>query len=313
MSSTLAGTDLPPSAVHAIIEIGSSSMHAITASSLCQVLNLEKSSISRMVQKLVSRGLVVETKSGKDGREKHLKLTEKGMEVLVQINEFAEEQVESALECLSSAATALEGIRTYASALRAQRLGHEIALTLPKASGKDIDVIRGYRSGIVGRCLEMHMAYYSRTAGFGSFFEATVARGLGDLCVRLEEKGNDVWAAMDGEKIVGTIWVDGQDLGRDGKKAHLRAFIVSDEVRGGGVGRRLIEKAVEFVDEKEFQETHLWTFKGLEAARRLYVECGFEMVDEKVGKQWGKEVTEQHFVRKIGGLAASSDSDVKIS
>lgn len=52
MSSTSARTDYSPSAVHALIELGSSST-PLTASALSQMLNLDKSSVSRMVKKLV--------------------------------------------------------------------------------------------------------------------------------------------------------------------------------------------------------------------------------------------------------------------
>lgn len=54
MGSTLAGTDLPPSAVHALIEIGDRQVD--TAAQLCTVLNLEKSSVSRMLNKLIKAG-----------------------------------------------------------------------------------------------------------------------------------------------------------------------------------------------------------------------------------------------------------------
>jgi len=60
----------------------------------------------------------------------------------------------------------------------------------------------------------------------------------------------------------------------------------------------LIGKVVRFVEEKGFKELHLWTFKGLDAARRLYDHFGFLLLDERLGTQWGKEVMEQHFVRK---------------
>ena len=54
MRSTLAGTDLPPSAVHALIEIGAGG--ATTATELCRRLNLEKSSVSRMIGKIGGGG-----------------------------------------------------------------------------------------------------------------------------------------------------------------------------------------------------------------------------------------------------------------
>ncbi len=80
MSSTIAGTPHSPSAVHAIIEIGlrQSAGKGITASALCTELNLEKSSVSRLLKKLVESGEVSEGHKGGDAREKVLGLTEKG-------------------------------------------------------------------------------------------------------------------------------------------------------------------------------------------------------------------------------------------
>jgi GNAT superfamily N-acetyltransferase len=68
-------------------------------------------------------------------------------------------------------------------------------------------------------------------------------------------------------------------------------------VKGSGVGRQLIEAALRFVDRHGFAETQLWTFQGLDAARHLYEQSGFALVEEYPGTQWGKEVLEQRFVR----------------
>ncbi|NNF78437.1 MAG: GNAT family N-acetyltransferase, partial [Rhizobiales bacterium] len=82
--------------------------------------------------------------------------------------------------------------------------------------------------------------------------------------------------------------------------SHLRWFIVSDALRGTGVGRTLLGEALNFCDRQGFKETHLWTFKGLDAARRLYEANGFVLADEYWGDQWGKKVREQRFARPLG-------------
>lgn len=298
MSPTLAGTDLAPSCVHAMIEIGHSA--SSTASGLSKTLNLDRSNISRTLAKLVEAGAVTEMPNASDGRQKILSITDEGREILGRIDKFANEQVVEALKKVpigSSPQQILDGIRGYAAALRAQRLGEAV---------KPVDemiVINGYRPGLLGSCLEMHMRYYSRTVGFGVSFETQLATGLGELLNRLESPRNEVWVATDGMKIFGTIFVDGEGLGEN--KAHLRAFIVDDALRGRGFGRRLIEKAMDFVDEQEFPEIHLYTFKGLDAARRLYESFGFTLAGEALGNKWGKEMMIQHFTRKLGGTAAS--------
>jgi DNA-binding MarR family transcriptional regulator/GNAT superfamily N-acetyltransferase len=298
MSSTTAGTELAPSAVHALIEIGHSA--SITASGLSKTLNLDRSNISRTLARLVEAGAVIEMPNASDGRQKILSVTEEGGEILGRIDKFAIEQVAEALKKVpvgSSPQQIFDGIRAYAAALRSQRLGETM---------KPVDemiVISGYRPGLLGSCLELHMRYYSRTVGFGVSFEAQLATGLGELLNRLESPRNEVWAATDGTNIFGTIFVDGEGLGEN--KAHLRAFIVDDTLRGRGFGRKLIEKAMAFVDEQDFFETHLYTFKGLDAARRLCEIFGFTLAGESLGNKWGKEMMIQHFTRKLGGIATS--------
>jgi DNA-binding MarR family transcriptional regulator/GNAT superfamily N-acetyltransferase len=311
MSSTIAGTEHSASAVHALIEIGSCSpTKLLTASTLSSILNLEKSSVSRMLKKLVLAGEVREEQSREDAREKTLSLTPKGKDTLEGIEKFAKEQVGGALEKLPSGATprmVLEGINSYASAWRAKRLGLEISASSEdkhKGMGGDITVLKGYRPGVVARCLDMHMRYYSQHHGFGASFEILLATGMADLVPRLCEPENEIFTAVDGRgEIVGTLWMDGNDLG-DASKVHLRFFVV--EVAGRGVGKMLVNAAMKLADETG-KECHLWTFKGLLSARKLYDQAGFEIVDEGWNSPWGTELWVQHFVRKLGGKTADQN------
>nr|WP_256818260.1 GNAT family N-acetyltransferase [Klebsiella pneumoniae] len=68
------------------------------------------------------------------------------------------------------------------------------------------------------------------------------------------------------EKIVGSLAIDGEDLGQ--QEAHLRWFILDDSCRGSGIGRRLLSEAMAFCDSRQFSSVQLWTFKGLDAARK---------------------------------------------
>ena len=155
----------------------------------------------------------------------------------------------------------------------------------------------GYTPSLIGRIVEMHASYYSKLVGFGVMFESKVADGLADFMTRLEHDENAIWYARNGERIVGSITIDGEDLGAG--RAHLRWFIVDDGVRGTGVGGSLIRDAMAFCDDRNFRETDLWTFAGLTAARRLYEKHGFSLTEEYYGDQWGDEVLEQKFVRPL--------------
>ena len=104
--------------------------------------------------------------------------------------------------------------------------------------------------------------------------------------------------ALRGDEIVGSISIDGENL--ENGQAHLRWFVVSNTIRGGGVGGALLDAAIEFCDSQGYHECHLWTVKGLDAARSLYERKGFVLAEEYRGDQWGDEVLEQKFVRSVG-------------
>lgn len=291
MRSTLAATDYPPSAVHALMEIGANS--DATAVRLADVLGLDKSSVSRMLRKLIDAGEVEESTSAADGRAKLLALTEKGRRTLEAIHDYGRSQVLAALDHLGpeERQVVAKGLAAYAGALHARRAG--------ESSDRDglIRIEPGYRPGAIGRIAEMHANFYSRYSGFGQFFEGKVAAGMAEFSGRLTSSRNGLWLAVREGRIVGSVAIDGEDLGEG--VAHLRWFIVDDGLRGAGVGRRLLSEAVSFCDSRGFPATQLWTFRGLDAARRLYEACGFVLAEEVPGEQWGKTVMEQRFVRQV--------------
>jgi len=279
-----AGTDLPPSSVHALIEIEQGGM---TARDLGTLLHLEKSSVSRMLRKLIEAGDVVAEPGGGDGRVKLLSLSPAGKDRVSGIHEFARAQVAAALTHLDAeqGRTVLEGLRLYGEALAG------------KPTAPPVEIRAGYEPGILGRVTLMHALYYARNSGFGQAFESVVADGLAEFGNRLAKPRNEIWAATKGGDIVGSVAVDGEDMGPG--IAHLRWFIVDDTARGGGVGKRLLDAALAFADGHGFAETHLWTFSGLNAARHLYETRGFTLAEERPGSQWGSEVLEQRFVRAL--------------
>ena len=285
MGGEFAGTDLSPSAVHALIEIEKG---GVTARDLAGRLHLEKSSVSRMLRKLVSWGDVAETAGEVDGRVKMLSLTAAGRTRVAAIHAFARRQVTGALSRLADGEdqAVLQGLRLYSAALE----GRSDSGSFP------IEIVAGYRPGLIARVTDMHARYYAREHGLGRRFESLVAGGLAEFCGRLDNPRNAVWTAQRQGEIVGSLAIDGEDMGVT--IAHLRWFIVGDGLRGSGAGKRLLDTALAFVDAQGFAETHLSTFAGLHAARHLYESRGFVLVEERAGTHWGRELVEQSFIRR---------------
>jgi len=153
--------------------------------------------------------------------------------------------------------------------------------------------LSSYVPGAIGRVAELHAIYYHKHWGFSAFFESKVATELSEFLRRFKEERDGFWVTSVDGKIVGSIAIDG--LNHDSKGAHLRWFIVTPESQGQGIGKILIEEAIEFCREKRFGRIYLWTFAGLDAARHLYERYGFRLCEQCEGNQWGKTVTEQMF------------------
>jgi ribosomal protein S18 acetylase RimI-like enzyme len=194
-----------------------------------------------------------------------------------------------------------------------------------------IIITPGYRPGILARTLEMHLDYYYQLCGWGRQFEAVLSQGMGDLLARLGRPVNQVWSAVltspaplptptpgpgpgpdqittppptgatpytalpaEG-KIVGVVYIDGECIGEQGV-ARLRCFIVDESVRGMGVGRKLLDSAMEFVRHVGFREVRLSTMRSLAAARRLYESYGFVAAGEEWFEEFGNGVWEMKYV-----------------
>lgn len=161
----------------------------------------------------------------------------------------------------------------------------------------DFEIIAGILPETLDRVTALHGGYYREHWGFGAFFEDKVRSELADFLGRFDATRDGLWIAVADGRIEGSIAIDGTRADSEG--AHLRWFIVSDTLRGSGVGGELIGEAMRFCRERACPKVYLWTFEGLDAAKHLYEREGFTCLEERRGTTWGVEVTEQRFVRAL--------------
>ncbi|WP_417668055.1 bifunctional helix-turn-helix transcriptional regulator/GNAT family N-acetyltransferase [Roseibium sp.] len=302
LDSTLAGTEFSPSAVHAIIEIGHHDR--LTAKDLCERLNLEKSTVSRLVKALEKKGQIETLPNDQDGRSVLLALTDQGQHTLAKATAFGEAMVTGALPHMSGVAPQelARALSSYAEALTAARTGEDPDMAdagrsdPPSEQAGGTEIVEGYQTGMIGDIAAMHARTHGHIVGMGPAFESVVSAAMAEFVTRLDQPVNNTWSVLRNGAVVATISIDGEDLGHN--HAHLRWFILSDDLRGYGLGRRLLDEALAHCDRHGFDEIHLWTLKGLDAARALYEKNGFKLSSEYDGDQWGKRVTEQTFVRR---------------
>lgn len=163
--------------------------------------------------------------------------------------------------------------------------------------------IRGYYPGVVGKITELHAVYYHEHWGFDVTFETQVGGELSEFVRHFDGNKDGLWVAVKNDGFAGAIAIDGANAFGEG--ARLRWFIVDPQYQDCGIGKNLIAQAIAFCKQKDFPKVYLWTFKGLEAARRLYETAGFKLCDESQIVQWGQTIKEQKYELQLPGSSGS--------
>jgi uncharacterized protein YhfF/RimJ/RimL family protein N-acetyltransferase len=166
-------------------------------------------------------------------------------------------------------------------------------------------IVPGYLPGAIGAVASLHAGYYGPRHGFGAYFEAKVAREFGEFIARFDPARDGLWLVVDRGRVLGSIVIDGSapstlSAARVHGHAHLRWFILADELRGRGLGRRLLGGALALCRHLGTPMVYLNTFAGLDAARALYEQAGFRLVQEVEAQTWGQTMREQRFEWKDG-------------
>ncbi|MCK6263734.1 GNAT family N-acetyltransferase [Vibrio sp. ZSDE26] len=140
----------------------------------------------------------------------------------------------------------------------------------------------------LGRIILLHSEFYSERDGYDHTFEAYVAEPLAQFAL-IDSVRENIWIVEDDQGIAGVICIC--ELTQD--RAQLRWFIVHQRAQGQGLGRELISMALQFCRDQDYSKVVLWTAKGLDKAKDVYLKNGFELTQERTHPLWGVEVTEQ--------------------
>lgn len=175
--------------------------------------------------------------------------------------------------------------------------------------GLDMEIHDHFIPGSLGAITSLHGTHYAANWGFGTVFEAKVAREVADFAARCVAP-DLVLLASDANGVAASLILDLNDPLSGHRGAHLRWFIAADRCRGTGIGRRFLARAVAHAETHSAGRMWLTTFAGLQPARHLYESFGFQLVSEQDGQAWGTRVQEQEF-RRAQTLAPSTSPNTR--
>ena len=146
--------------------------------------------------------------------------------------------------------------------------------------------------GDLGWVVMAHGEQYAAEFGWDATFEALVARIVADYAASHDPAREGAWIAERDGRRVGCVFC----VRKDDETAQLRILLVTPDGRGLGLGRQLVDRTVAFARTAGYRRVVLWTNDPLAAARRIYLERGFRLVDEERHHSFGAELVGQNYV-----------------
>lgn len=153
------------------------------------------------------------------------------------------------------------------------------------------------RPGDLGWVVMVHGEVYAREFGWKTGFEGLTAAIVAGFAAGQNPDRERAWIAELGGRRVGCVFC----VAEDETTARLRLLLVDAGARGHGLGRRLVDRCIDFAREAGYDRMVLWTNHPLVAARRIYLSCGFRLVDEEPHRSFGVELIGQTYELELAG------------
>jgi DNA-binding MarR family transcriptional regulator/GNAT superfamily N-acetyltransferase len=246
-----------------------------TATELCQELGLDPGYLSRILGKLGKRGLVSRSASPSDGRQLLLELNARGRKTFATLDARQRAEIRAMLRPLPPAGQSrlVQAMRSIETLLGAR--------TDPKTPY----VLRSHQPGDMGWVVHRHGVLYAQEYGYDEQFEALVAEIVAKFIQHFDPKRERCWMAEKDGEIVGSVFL----VKKSKTVAKLRLLLVEPSARGLGIGKRLVDECIRFARQVGYQKMVLWTQSELPAARHVYQQAGFRLLQQTPHRSWGRD------------------------
>jgi DNA-binding MarR family transcriptional regulator/GNAT superfamily N-acetyltransferase len=256
-----------------------------TATLLGEELGLNAGYLSRILRRFQEGRLVERKRSVKDGRQTLLSLTARGRAAFARLEEESKRQVGGMLDPLSETdRRALVGAMESIQRLLDAGLEPKVPYLL-----------RPPEPGDLGWVVQHHGTLYAREYGYDETFEALVAEIVAKFVQNFDAKKERAWIAEREGENVGSVF-----LVRDTDEvAKLRLLLVEPKARGLGIGKRLVDECLRFARTRGYKKIKLWTQDELHAARGIYEDAGFRIVQQEPHRSFGHDLVGEIWEREL--------------
>ncbi|MFF2907974.1 GNAT family N-acetyltransferase [Paenibacillus sp. NPDC057934] len=251
-----------------------------TAKMLIDQLNLDAGYLSRILKRFEKQGISYRIKSNEDGRSYYLFLTDQGKDILSKLDTMSEEQVRQLVNNLPE---------QHQRHISKHMMAIENVLSDNSHKVQNVHIRSDLKPGDVGFLIHLHGWVYAKECGYNHVFEGYVCKTFYEFFEKYSPDKDRFWFAEVGGEIVGAIAI----VGHSSEKAQLRWFILHPEFRGIGLGRTLLQEALDYCKERKYQTVFLETTEDQKKAIQMYQNVGFKKTAEREDHSWGVSHTEE--------------------
>lgn len=151
--------------------------------------------------------------------------------------------------------------------------------------------IRRFRTEDRDWLVAQHQDHYARAEGFDDTFGELVGQIVDDFLSDHDPACEAGWIAWNGERRLGSIFC--VKLNED--TAKLRLFLLTEDARGKGLGKRLLATCMDFARAQRYRQMKLWTHESHRAAGALYAKAGWSLMSSEPVISFGQPLVEQHW------------------
>lgn len=242
--------------------------------------------MSRILKRFLKENLILKIASTEDKRAFNIKLTDSGNELLSILNTKSENKIEGKIEKLSNfeKETLVNSMHTVRNLLTENKIARE-----------DIQYRNEINPGDIGYIIYLHGFIYGTESNFSNDFEKYVIKTFYDFLEKYSPEKDRIWMAEYNNKIVGCIAI----VHQTNEEAQLRWFLLDPTFRGLGIGKKLLNDAIDFCREKKFKNVFLLTTSLQNKALEMYKLAGFQLTQSEEVQEWGKTFNEERYDLKL--------------
>jgi GNAT superfamily N-acetyltransferase len=159
---------------------------------------------------------------------------------------------------------------------------------------RPVTVRRELQPGDVGAIVRLHGLLYRREHRLGTRFETDLARSVAEAVDLGWPDRGGIWIVEHNGELAGSLALTEEEPAT----GRVRWFLLAPQLRGAGLGRRLLGELLSEADDAGYDLVWLDTFSDLRAAAQLYRSSGFELTESHTSSAWGRPLVMQYYERR---------------